>query len=133
TGAAEKKKGRPADEHDHHRHDDGANSPPNMVCQFWLIGDRVRHGDHDTDADRRRQSRELGAARTRPTWSENLSIPATPLRPTHRNCSRIRHHGAPHEHYSRTLSDSAGDPIAHSGLWSLQFRDPASSFDPTAL
>jgi len=55
-----------------------------------------------------------------------------------RRCDRLtetvrENHGAPHEHYSRTLSDSAGDPIVNSGLWSLQFRDPASSFDPTAL
>ena len=32
-----------------------------------------------------------------------------------------------------TLSDATGNPIVNSGLWSLQFRDPASSFDPNAL
>jgi uncharacterized protein (TIGR03118 family) len=32
-----------------------------------------------------------------------------------------------------TLSDAGGNPIVNGGLWSLQFRDPASSFDPNAL
>lgn len=32
-----------------------------------------------------------------------------------------------------TLSDAGGNPIVNSGLWSLRFRDPASSFDPNAL
>jgi uncharacterized protein (TIGR03118 family) len=32
-----------------------------------------------------------------------------------------------------TLTDATGNPIVNSGLWSLQFRDPASSFDANAL
>jgi uncharacterized protein (TIGR03118 family) len=32
-----------------------------------------------------------------------------------------------------TLSDAARHPIVNSGLWSLQFRDPSSTFDANAL
>src|SRR5262249_15918791 len=32
-----------------------------------------------------------------------------------------------------TLSDAGGNPIVNSGLWSLQFRDPVSTFDAASL